>query len=418
MAQSRFSFKKDPACYDSSDSAAWRNNASTADLDDFPIRLGRRFRRQQAFAAGYALLCSRVFGLVADWLEAGAERDAVATWLLVAARGRATFEVPLLLLAGLHREVLTSEPTAAPLARYFPSVGGDLAPDEPGLAAALRATILALRPQLTAFLREATVQTNETARGLCWLLPVCYPGWPAFHLIELGASAGLNLVADWRAFRLTGANDHPVTTDLGRDDVCPFIVRTAGDFVPYINAPPRVLSRTGCDLAPLELMTERAEQTLAAFVWTDQLDRMKVLRRGIATLHRAEQAGHPVRLHRADLPDDLIDFLSGQAAFPGDAPVIIFNTYLTTYLHDRGAGLRPQLAAWAAQQRRPVLWLQWETLWQGPQPPEFGWLGWTADLWQQGRHHHWQLAWVQPHGARVLWLHGLIDWAAFWRRGP
>ena len=62
-----------------------------------------------------------------------------------------------------------------------------------------------------------------------------------------------------------------------------------------------------------------------------------------------------------------------------------------------------------------MLWLQWETLWQGPRPPEFGWPGWTADLWQQGDHRHWQLAWVQPHGARVQWLPGLADWARFWR---
>ena len=179
--------------------------------DDFPLRLSRRFRRQQAFAAGYAPLSSRVFGLVADWLERGADRDQVAAWLLAAGRGRASFDVPLLLLAGLHRAVLGTEVATAELARYYPSAGGTLDPSGPGLATALRSAILALRPQLAAFLREATVQTNEVARGLCWLLPACLPGWPALHLVELGASAGLNLVADWRAFRLVDAAGRPLT---------------------------------------------------------------------------------------------------------------------------------------------------------------------------------------------------------------
>jgi hypothetical protein len=176
-----------------------------------------------------------------------------------------------------------------------------------------------------------------------------------------------------------------------------------------------VLTRTGCDLAPLDLSVARDARTLAAFVWADQTDRLVLLRRGMDSFHRAHRHGARVQLYRADLPAGLTGFLNEHATFPGDAPILVSNTYLTTYLQDRGAGLRPQLAAWAAGQPRPVLWLQWETLWQGPQPPEFGWLGWTADLWQQGEHRHWQLAWVQPHGARVQWLPGLADWTAFWR---
>jgi hypothetical protein len=373
-------------------------------IDDFPLRLSRRFRRQQAFAAGYAPLSSRVCGLLADWLEVGADRDPVAAWLLAAGRGRASFDVPLLLLAGLHREVLAGEPAVVELARYYPSAGGALDPAGAGFAAALRAALLALRPQLAAFLQQASVQTNEVARGLCWLLPACFPGWPGMHLVELGASAGLNLAG------------RPLLADLGRGEGAPIVVVAAGDGPQYCPHPlPQVLTRTGCDLAPLDLSVARDARTLAAFVWADQTDRLVLLRRGMDSFHRAHRHGARVQLYRADLPAGLTGFLNEHATFPGDAPILVSNTYLTTYLQDRGAGLRPQLAAWAAGQPRPVLWLQWETLWQGPQPPEFGWLGWTADLWQQGEHRHWQLAWVQPHGARVQWLPGLADWTAFWR---
>ena len=62
-----------------------------------------------------------------------------------------------------------------------------------------------------------------------------------------------------------------------------------------------------------------------------------------------------------------------------------------------------------------MLWLQWEPLRQGAEPPHLGWLAWTADLWLDGRHVRWQLAWVQPHGTRLLWLPGMADWTSFWR---
>src|SRR5690606_1327638 len=77
----------------------------------------------------------------------------------------------------------------------------------PLLHHALRETIFARRDSLAAFIRRANVQTNETGRGLVWLLPVACLGWPAVHLVELGASAGLNLVADQRAYRLVEAAD-------------------------------------------------------------------------------------------------------------------------------------------------------------------------------------------------------------------
>jgi hypothetical protein len=178
---------------------------------------------------------------------------------------------------------------------------------------------------------------------------------------------------------------------------------------------PTIVSRIGCDLAPFSLTTDRDEHTLAAFVWGDQLERMARLRQGIAALHRVNATGAPVRLHPVDLPGELPRFLEAQLMGCHDAPLVLYNTYLTTYLFDKGASLRPHLAVWAARQAQPVLWLQWETFWQGPKPPNFGWVAWRADLWQEGRHWQWHLAWAQPHGTHIQWLSGMSDWAHFWR---
>ncbi len=383
----------------------------------FPIRLARRFRKQQQFAAGYSPLYARLFGLLADWLAEKGEDDPLVGWLLQAGAARASFDVPLLLLAGVHRDVLTGVSEIADLARFYPTVGGSVPVAEYGLANAFRSAILARKDPLAEFLATATVQTNETARGLCWLLPVLFTGWPAIHLVDLGASAGLNLVADSRHYRLINDTEGKVVQDIGNGEPVQFLVASHGTLpLPSPQpAAPRILSRNGCDLAPFPLTTQRDEQTLASFVWGDQVERLVMLRKGIAALHRIRHSPAPVQLYPANLPDDLTCFLEQQMAPYKNAPVVLYNTYLTTYLHDKGASLRPQLAAWAAKQSFPVLWLQWETLWQGAKPPDLGWVGWTADLWLNGRHTHWHLAWTHPHGTHIQWLPESIAWADFWR---
>jgi len=385
-------------------------------MNDFQVRLARRFRKQQEFTAGYSPLYSRLFGILADWLAVGPGEDPLVDWLVRVGRKRSSFDVPLLLLAGVHRDILAGCAEVRDLARYFPSAGGTLPIDAGDIGACLRQAIEARAEVLADFVTTAQVQTNETARGFCWLLPVAFTGWQSLHLVDLGASAGLNLVADQRHYRLTATTNERTSMDLGQGAPIQFAVTGEGTYYPPSRAGfPAIRSRFGCDLAPVVLRSEREEQTLAAFVWPDQPERMALLRQGIAALHQINRTAVPVHLHRVDLPDNLPRFLAERISPLNDAPVVLFNTYLTTYLRDKGASLRPHLAAWAARHPRPVLWLQWETLWQGPEPPEFGWVGWTADLWQEGRHRHWHLAWTHPHGNRIRWLPDWAAWAAFWR---
>ncbi|MDX1616831.1 MAG: DUF2332 family protein, partial [Candidatus Promineifilaceae bacterium] len=123
---------------------------------DRRARLAARFRRQEAFSQGYSPLYARLFGLVAAWLESGA--DPLADWLVTASAGRQTLDVTLLLAAGLHREILADHPDAASLATYYPSVGGQRSPTEPAFAATLRQAMWACRDRLAPFIQTATVQ--------------------------------------------------------------------------------------------------------------------------------------------------------------------------------------------------------------------------------------------------------------------
>jgi hypothetical protein len=356
-----------------------------------------------------------LFGLVADWLDADPGVDPLADWLVQAGAGRSSFDVPLLLLAGLHRDILNGRAETAELAHYYPTVKG-ARPIDGGLALCFRAAIEARQDALAEFIAAARVQTNETARGLCWLLPASMTGWPALHLVDLGASAGLNLVADRRHFRVIGGSEGHVLLALGSGAPPQFSMRSEGRALPPMQAVcPAIRSRIGCDLTPLILNSPAEEQTLAAFVWGDQPERLRQLRTGIAALHATNCSQSPVSLFRADLPADLSQFLVERVDRLTGAPVILYNTYLTAYLADKGATLRSTLASWASQHPWPVLWLQWEPLRNGPTPPEFGWLGWTADLWEDGTHRYWHLAWVHPHGTRIAWVPDMADWLAFWR---
>ena len=135
-------------------------------------KLRRRFRRQSEFAQGYSPLYCRLFGLIADWLDAFSGNDRLVDWLVHSSLGRSSFDVPLVLMAGLHREILRRSAGVSALARYFPTAGGLLPVGDRGLAEALRTAMLSSRPMLEQCLRTETVQTNETGRGLCWLLPI------------------------------------------------------------------------------------------------------------------------------------------------------------------------------------------------------------------------------------------------------
>ncbi|MFQ5436798.1 MAG: DUF2332 family protein, partial [Anaerolineae bacterium] len=90
--------------------------------------------------------------------------------------------------------------------------------------------IWARRAALAPFLQTATVQTNETGRGLAWLLPLLYTGWEGAHLVDLGASAGLNLAADGRHYQLV-AGDKTVLT-MGTGQPVQFRSEIEGAFVP------------------------------------------------------------------------------------------------------------------------------------------------------------------------------------------
>lgn len=366
-------------------------------------KLAAQCDRQVQFASDYAPLYARLFGLLAAWLRApNATTDSLVRWFVEAGKERAVFDVPLLLLAALHREVLSG--TVPGLARFYPTVGGNADYNASEFELIVRDAILHRPKPLAHFIQTANVQTNETARGMIWLLPLQAWHVPAVHLVDLGAGAGLNLVAEQRNYRYY-ADDH-LLLQIGSGQPPQFSTRCSGgiDTLPTATAHlPRIASRLGCDMLPFALDSAEKELNLSAYVWGDQADRLQRLREGIAAFHTNNATAEPVQMSAVTLPDQLDSYLHTVvaprlAATDSAEPIIFYNTYITNYLPDKGASLRDIIGRWATHLARSVLWLQWEPTYGRLPEPEYGWIAYSADLWHGATHDQWHLGWVHPHG--------------------
>ncbi len=193
--------------------------------------------------------------------------------------------VPQLRLMGaLHYLVLSGRAPA--LAAFYPSAGGERPVD--GVWPVAEAIMEEHFDQVRARLHRM-VQTNEPGRsavlfaGLLWLAdrhrrPI--------RLLEVGASAGLNLLADRYSYAVGGRELGDPTSPLRFVD-------------PWLPSPPidleatalalRIVSRAGCDLAPLDPTQPDDRLTLLSYIWPDELHRIDRLRAALSVA-----AGAPV----------------------------------------------------------------------------------------------------------------------------
>ena len=207
---------------------------------------------------GYAMR-----GMADDWESGGPIR--------MASRGYETAPrgalVQLRLLAGVFRLVLTGQ--APELIRFYPCLGGT----DPASEAwpVMREVIATHIKDVHAALAVAP-QTNEVGRSAALLAGlfdlVAASGVRRIRLLELGASAGLNLLLDQYAFR--GHSWH-----FGPSD-------SKVQFADAIRGPVHpesfeIVARAGCDLNPVDATTADGRLLLTSFVWPFNLDRHKRL---------------------------------------------------------------------------------------------------------------------------------------------
>jgi hypothetical protein len=241
---------------------------------------------------------------------------------------------------------------------------------------------------LREFVATQEIQTNEVQRS--WLLLPCFleaarlAGAQTIDLVELGPSAGLNLVWDRYRYRyreglwgskaarleLTGQERRPVPGGL-------------------LRHAPRVRRRVGIDMNPIDVTTEEGAQLLRSFVWPDQTWRLELLDDAIAAVR-----DDPPQLVRGDLVEQLPRLLERPSL---DALTVVFHTAVLGYIPiDGRERLRRALAEAGAD--APLAYVCTGR----PAPDEHTHWGLFVQVWPDGERR--LVAHADFHGAWLEWL--------------
>ena len=241
------------------------------------------------------------------------------------------FARPHLLCAALHADTLrwASSPLAVSIRRNEPSAAS---------LECIAEALAAARVELWQDLSSRSVQANEVRRAICWRLPVhelSSGGRGPFVLVDIGCSAGLNLIADR----------------------VPVSWTTAG--LPIALAQPDIVARLGLDKDPLDpAVDEDANWLRACLLPGANLTRAR-LDISIEAAKHARLRGD-LELARFDVCDLFIR-LSELSENYGHATVIAYHTALLPFLDETTRKrFENDLRSWISKYGRRAVWANLE----------------------------------------------------------
>ncbi|HWK34970.1 DUF2332 domain-containing protein [Sphingomonas sp.] len=284
----------------------------------------------------YAAICAAV---AAHLTRASAVGARILDWL-----GEPTRDaLPLRLIGGLHALVLAGRDEE--LAAVFSGIiAGDAI--APAIERVLARHEAALMPWL-----DGPPQTNEPGRSaalMCGLIEIARRHGPRIELLEIGSSAGLNLLIGRYRFDLGG-------TTIGPTD-SPITIRPEWTGAPPPTVPVEIESARGCDVAPMDATDPAVAARLSAYVWAEKPERLERLRTAIAMVRE-----RGVRLDHADAAD----WVEARLAEPQAAGVtrVLMHSVVWQYLpQDSAARVRTAMLAAGARAtaERPIGWVMME----------------------------------------------------------
>lgn len=296
------------------------------------------FRQQAAFCAAMdAPITARVCEALADALSRdGATARRTLDW----PGDPIPDALPLRLVGGLHALARTG--IDADLTALFAGTGD--------AHAILRRVLVDHDAALLPWL-DGPPQTNEPMRSgvlMAGLLEVAKRHGPAVELLEIGSSAGLNLLIDRYRFDLGGVT-------VGPEDA-PVTIRPDWRGTPPPTVPIRIASVRGVDIQPLDATDPAVATRLSGYIWADQPERQARL-----TAATAMQRARPVDL----MEGDAVDWLRARLSEPQAAGVtrVLMHSVVWQYLGDaRRAAITAMIdeAAARATSDRPLAWVRME----------------------------------------------------------
>ncbi len=249
--------------------------------------------------------------------------------------------VHLLLLRGEHHQLAAFYPSLSNSSRHYEYV-----------YPYFRSFVLEFHESIHEILMTHSVQTNEVGR--CAVLV------PAFELvaaqtkrqpltmIEIGSSAGLTLLWDHYHYRYEdglGCGDphSPVKIE------CSLHGKMRA---PIPGQLPKIASRTGIDLSPIDVNNVENVQWLRALVWPDNQKRARQLEPAIRLVKQA-----PPRIITGNALD-LLPNLIGKV--PDKAPLCIYHSFTLTLASGEPREKLHSLLTRASEKRDLFLvWIEW-----------------------------------------------------------
>lgn len=345
------------------------------------------FDRQVQWCTGRAPFTARVLARSRAWLAAD---DGAAAAFAAAAADPLAAATALRWAGALHHLALRG---LEPWVGLWPPGHASAAPSDEALDDAIAAAWHQQRTHCDAALARAP-QTNEVQRSaalLPGLLHVAATTGLALDLLEIGASAGLNLWCD--RYR----HDHGAWEWAGAGGE--LVLRS--EWVGPAPALPAltIRRRAACDAHPVDLRNPDQALRLASFIWPDQPERLARLR---AAQHDAMRwmAAEGVAVQASPAACFVQDELQRRA--PGVATVLMHSVVWQYIAADEQAAITAAVGAAAATASRhsPLAWLRLEP----PAPDQAVQLSYR--LWDGSAASGTErlLALCHPHGARIEWL--------------
>jgi hypothetical protein len=253
---------------------------------------------------------------------------------------------PSLLFAAVN--LLLASCPGSELAAYYPIHGGRR-PADGRLVPAFAAFCAEHRGELDRLLRDRSTQTNEVRRCVALYLGLNHVRrhWPGpLALVEIGASAGLNLLFDHYQYRLDRRNAFPAAASPVTIS-CEVRDGASGDKI--LGTVPEITRRLGIDQHPVNVADPDARAWLEAFIWPEQVDDLATLRNAVDLA----VATPIMTIVRGDATADTARLLGD---LPGTEPIAVFTASLLSYLT---ADARTAFAAQLQQaaRRRRVAWI-------------------------------------------------------------
>jgi hypothetical protein len=263
-----------------------------------------------------------------------------------------------IVLAAVHYLLLRG--AEHPLRRFYPNLNDGVRLDHEEPFPHFKAFVNTRRDELAPLIATKVTNTNEVGRSAflhAAFRVLASETGESLHLVEIGPSAGLNQRWDIYGLRYRrGGDSYPV----GRTDA-PLVldVELRGDALPPLGPNPKVASRIGLELNPVDLSDPDQRDWLRALVWPDQVARFGQLEKALAIAADAKpniRAGDALAL----LPDVL-------AELPENGTVCVYHTFVVyQFTEDMRQALDDLFIA--VSLRRPVFRLSVEGTYSGDAP--------------------------------------------------